>query len=70
MAEIFGVVRDKGKAITGRLFWPAIARSLYKFQEMGVAKRPMLFRAIGFLLTGLLFGKHEWLWFLLSKFRT
>lgn len=50
------------------LFWPAIARPLYKLQEMGVAKRPLLFRAIGFLLIGVAFGKPEWLWFLLSKF--
>jgi hypothetical protein len=51
-----------------RLFWPAIARPLYKLQEMGVAKRPLLFRAIGFLMIGAAVGKPEWLWFLLSKF--
>ncbi len=50
-----------------RLFWPAISRPLYKLQALGVAKRPKVFAAIGLILVGLGFGKHEWLWFLVSK---
>lgn len=51
-----------------RLFWPAISRPLYKLQAMGVAKRPMLFRAIGLLLVAASIGWHEWIWFVVSKF--
>lgn len=50
-----------------RCFWPGISRPLYKLQAMGVAKRPMLFRAIGGLLVGAAFGKHEWMWSILDK---
>jgi hypothetical protein len=50
-----------------RLFWPAISRPLYKLQALGISKRPRVFAAIGLILVGLGFGKHEWLWFLVSK---
>lgn len=51
-----------------RLFWPAISRPLYKLQALGIAKRPKVFAAIGVVLTGLGFGKYEWLSSLISKF--
>lgn len=50
-----------------RLFWPAISRPLYKFQAMGVARRPMLFRAISLLLLSAAIGWHQWIWFVVSK---
>ena len=50
-----------------RLFWPAISRPLYKLQALGISKRPKVFAAIGLVLVGVGFGKHEWLSFLISK---
>ncbi len=50
-----------------RLFWPAISRPLYKLQAMGVAKRPLLFRAISLLLVSASIGWHQWIWFVVSK---
>lgn len=50
-----------------RLFWPGIARPLYRLQAMGVAKRPMLFRAIGLLLLSASIGWHQLIWFVMSK---